>query len=154
GCAGDLTEPAEISAQMGAPALNDPVIEVDVLLVVALLGVPAFGIHQPVRCQALEEGVQVFVIGTDPACTEPHAQEQAVDPVGLVVGDQPLNERAIDRELVTASFASEGANLPSGEVDDNRQVLANAEQNRAAYACPDVVGQFQQRLEPGLELGQ
>ena len=66
GRAGDLTEPAEISSQMGAPALDDPVIEVDVLFVVALFGIPAFGIHEPVGCQALEERVQVLVVRPDP----------------------------------------------------------------------------------------
>ncbi len=71
-----------------------------------------------------------------------------------MVGDQPLNERAVDSKFVTALFAGVMTNLPSAEVDHNRQVLADAEQDRAAYACPDVAGQFQQWLDPGLELGE
>src|SRR5262249_44182702 len=125
-----------------------------VLFVVALFGIPALGVHEPVGRQALEEGVQVLVVGPDPARTEPHAQEQAVDPIGLMVSDQSLNQGALDPELVTALFAGEKANLSGWEVDENRQVLADAEQDGAAYACPDVAGQFKQGLEPGLELGE
>src|SRR5258706_1833385 len=38
---------------------------------------------EAVGCQALEERVHVLVVRPDPARTEPHAQEQAGDPVGL-----------------------------------------------------------------------
>src|SRR6266581_3027611 len=40
----DLAEAAEVSAQMRAAALHDPLAELDVFLVVILVGVPAFGV--------------------------------------------------------------------------------------------------------------
>jgi len=98
----DHAEPAEVAAQVRAAALHDPVAELDIFFVVLPAGVPAFGVHDPFRGQALEEGVDVLVVLADAAGTETHAQEQAVDPVDLVVGDQPLDQRAGDGELIAA----------------------------------------------------
>ena len=97
-----LAEPAEVCSQVGAAALDNPVSELDVVFVVVLLGVPAFGVHQPIGRQALEKRVQILVVRADPAGPEAHAQEQAVDPVGLVVSDQGFDQRAMDSELVAA----------------------------------------------------
>src|SRR5262249_25513142 len=108
--AAGLAEPAEGAAPMRAAALDYPAPEPDLLLVVALVGVPPFRVHEPDRVQALEERVQVLVVRADPARPEPHAEEQAVDPVDLVVGDQPLEQRAVDAELVAAG-------LPRGRPD-------------------------------------
>jgi len=98
----DHAEPAEVAAQVRAAALDDPVTELDVFFILLPAGIPALGVHDPLRSQALEEGVDVLVVLADAAGPEPHAQEQAVDPVDLVVGDQPLDQRAGDGELIAA----------------------------------------------------
>jgi hypothetical protein len=41
-----------------------------------------------------------------------------------VVGDQPLDQRAADAELVAAGLPGEGANLAGREVDVDLLVLA------------------------------
>ena len=123
------------------------------MFVAVLLGIPAFGVHQPVGGQALEERVQVLVVRADPARAEAHAQEQAVHSVGLVAGDQLLDQRAGDGELVAAPLPGEGPDLADREVDDDRAVVAGPQQHGAADAGPDVPGQLQERLEPGLQRG-
>ncbi|HZC42158.1 MAG TPA: hypothetical protein VE343_15880, partial [Streptosporangiaceae bacterium] len=102
----------------------------------------------------------MLVVGADPARAEPHAQEQAVDPVDLVLGDQPLDQRPCHRELVPARLPAIAAHLAGREVDDDLLVVIVArgavdpQQHRPADPGPDVAGQFQQRLEPRLELGE
>src|SRR5260221_11142523 len=108
---------------MRAAALDDPVAEPDLLLVVALVGVPAFRVHEPDGVQALEERVQVLVVRAAPARPEPHAQEQAVDPVDLVVRDQPLEQRAVNAELGAAGVAGACPEHARPEGDDDRPLV-------------------------------
>src|SRR5207249_3043935 len=113
----------------------------DVGLVALLMGVPAFGVHQPVGGKAFEERVQVLVVGADAAGTEPHAQEQAVDPVDLMVGDEPADQLAVDGELIPAGLPAVEADLAGRKVDDDRLLAGDPQQYRAAYPGPDMAGQ-------------
>jgi hypothetical protein len=45
--AANLAEAAQIAAHVRAATLGDPLAQLDLLLVVGFVGVPAFGVHQP-----------------------------------------------------------------------------------------------------------
>src|SRR5258708_23053793 len=97
----DLAEPAELPLQMRAAPLDDPAVQLDVGLVALLAGIPAFGVHEPVERKALEERVKVLVVLPYPTGAEPHAQEQAIDPVNLMIGDQLPDQAPVHGELIS-----------------------------------------------------
>jgi hypothetical protein len=44
----NLAEAAQVAAHVRTATLRDPLAEVDLLLVVGSVGIPAFGVHQPI----------------------------------------------------------------------------------------------------------
>ena len=152
---------------MRATPLDAPVAEQRLLVAVLQFGVPALGVLQAVDGLALEPGVDVLVVRPSPMGDEAHAEEQAVRPVHLSVGQQSLDQRPCHPEAVPALLALvPQAHHALGEVDHHRQVLGPWAPSRSggvgqhqhldgiADGRTEGVGQLQQRLHPGLQLAE
>ncbi len=149
----ELTEPRQVRLQVGAAALHHEVPDPHEIVRLVLLGVPALGVLEPLRRQALEEGVDELVVGAPAGRPEAERQEQAVHPVDLVAGHLSLHELPGDDEAVAALLAGVRTDLPADEVDDDPldallRPRCQLEQHEVADAGADLVGQREQRLPP------
>jgi len=72
-----------------------------------LLGERAVGVIDPLRGQALEEGVEELVVAADPPGAEPGGQEDAVHPVGDGVAEHRPHQLGRDREPVARLLVRE-----------------------------------------------
>src|ERR1700753_4072570 len=89
---------------MGTAALNLPTVQRDRRGVVVGLGEPAVGVGDPFVGQALEEGVEVFVVAADAPCLETSGQEDGVNPVRFAIPQHGADQLRRYREPIPDSF--------------------------------------------------
>ena len=119
-------EARQVGLEVRAAPLHLPAVQHDRLggLGRVLLGEPALGVVEPLLGQALEEHVDELVVRPDALRGEPAGQEQRVDPVDLVLGDQLLEVGPPGAEPVAHLLARVRAHLAGDEVEQDVDVAA------------------------------
>src|SRR5579885_1064809 len=96
----DFGEARQVGLEVRAAALDAVAVALPELLVRRLLGVVALGVLQAFGREALEEIVDVLVVGSLALSLEATGEENLVDPVLLMVNDAVFEQRAVDVEAI------------------------------------------------------
>src|SRR5579885_3695321 len=96
----DLGEARQVGLEVGTAALDAVAVAFPELLVRRLLGVVALGVLQAFGREALEEVVDVLVVGSLALGFEAAGEENLVDPVLFMMNDAVFEQRAVDMEAI------------------------------------------------------
>src|SRR5262249_28030374 len=103
--------------------------------------------------EALEEIIDIFVVGPLAFSLEATGEEEGVDPVHLMGDDQPLDQLWGDFEAELPVLSGAGADFAVLEIQDD-VVLAQLQQDAAIDAHASEVPNRHQGFKPGFEFRQ